>query len=170
LCDNSNGFRAKNFYVFTASAANIREIINSLRSDNIISAHTADSVHAEVLMLVQIVWIIHTNFPSCWVSQLPIVILQVIAEHYIIGKLCGASNRFLARSFYVSTQLSSPTASCYHMSSFMTALRETACSYHRTYSGSRFRSCKYPIIQTSGQSTIEWPLAVKSYSVRMQSI
>ena len=55
LCDDSNGFRAKNFYVFTASAANIREIINSLRRGNMISAHTADSVHAEVLMLVQIV-------------------------------------------------------------------------------------------------------------------
>jgi len=55
LCDDSNGFRAKNFYVFTSSAANIREIINSLRSGNMISAHTADSVHTEVLMLVQIV-------------------------------------------------------------------------------------------------------------------
>jgi len=55
LCDDSNGFRAKNFYVFTSSAANIREIINSLRSGNMISAHTAGSVHTEVLMLVQIV-------------------------------------------------------------------------------------------------------------------
>jgi len=55
LCVDSNGFRAKNFYVFTSSATNIREIINSLRSDSMISAHTADSVHTEVLMLVQIV-------------------------------------------------------------------------------------------------------------------
>ena len=53
LCDDSNGFRAKNFSVFTASAANIREIINSLRRGSMISAHTADSVHTEVLMLVQ---------------------------------------------------------------------------------------------------------------------
>ncbi len=55
LCDDSNGFRAKNFYIFTSSAANIREIINSLRRGSMISAHTADSVHKEVLMLVQIV-------------------------------------------------------------------------------------------------------------------
>ncbi len=55
LCNDSNGFRAKSFYVFTSSAVNIREIINSLRSDSMISAHTADSVHTEVLMLVQIV-------------------------------------------------------------------------------------------------------------------
>jgi len=55
LCDDSNGFRAKNFYVFTPSADSIREIINSLRSDSMISAHTADSVYTEVLMLVQIV-------------------------------------------------------------------------------------------------------------------
>ncbi len=55
LCDDSNGFRAKNFYVLTSSAANIREIINSLRRGSMISAHTADSVHTEVLMLVQIV-------------------------------------------------------------------------------------------------------------------
>ena len=55
MCVDSNGFRAKNFYVFTSSATNIREIINSLRSDSMISAHTADSVHTEVLMLVQIV-------------------------------------------------------------------------------------------------------------------
>jgi len=53
LCNDSNGFRAKNFYVFTSSADIIREIINSLRRGNMISAHTADSAHTEVLMLVQ---------------------------------------------------------------------------------------------------------------------
>ncbi|HAJ74755.1 MAG TPA: hypothetical protein DCM49_08200, partial [Lachnospiraceae bacterium] len=55
LCNDSNGFRAKNFHVFTPSADIIREIINSLRRGDMISAHTADSVHTEVLMLVQIV-------------------------------------------------------------------------------------------------------------------
>jgi len=55
MCEDSNGFRAKNFYVFTPSAVNIREIINSLRSGSMISAHTADSVYTEFLMLVQIV-------------------------------------------------------------------------------------------------------------------